>query len=101
MPRPKPPGPDVARPKGNKYCLKLSLLCTCSSLESSNQVLNFMHNFLNKFLERNMSDLLRFFLLQSYLTKITDFVCITFFIIFNCDLENGEIHINNITVLLT
>ena len=48
-----------------------------------------------------MSDLLRFFLLQSYLTKITDCVCITFFIIFNCDLENGEIHINNITVLLT
>ena len=44
-----------------------------------------------------MSDLLRFFLLQSYLTKITDCVCTTFFIIFDCDLESGEIHKNNIT----
>ena len=37
MPRPKPPGPDVARPKGNKYCLPKLL----NSLESLDLVLNF------------------------------------------------------------
>ena len=44
-----------------------------------------------------MSDLLRFFLLQSYLTKITDCVCTTFFIIFDCDLESrGEYNVENL-----
>ena len=38
MPRPKPPGPDVARPKGNKYCLPKLF----NSLQSLDQVqLNF------------------------------------------------------------
>ena len=37
MPRPKPPGPDVARPKGKKYCLTKRF----NSLQSLDQVLNF------------------------------------------------------------
>ena len=78
MPRPKPPGPDVARPKGKKYCLTKRF----NSLQSLvDQVLIKLYCmyfksiiFLNKFLEMNMPDLLRFFLLQSYLTKIPDYV---------------------------
>ena len=77
MPRPKPPGPDVARPKGKKYCLTKRF----NSLQSLDQVLIKLYCmyfksiiFFNKFLEMNMPDLLRFFLLQSYLTKIPDYV---------------------------
>ena len=41
MPRPKPPGPDVVRPKGNKYCLPTLF----SSLQSLDQILNFIAHF--------------------------------------------------------
>ena len=78
MPRPKPPGPDVARPKGKKYCLtkrfnslqsldQLSIKLYCMYVKST-------YNFFNKFLEMDMPDLLRFFLVQSYLTKIPDYL---------------------------
>ena len=88
MPRPKPPGPDIARPKGNDY----SLTKLFNSLQSLDQVLNFTVFQKHNFLEMNMSDLTRIFLLQRYLTKIPDYVCATFL--------NGEIHINTIIYLL-
>ena len=53
MPRPKPPGPDVARPKGKKYCLtkrfnslqsldQLSIKLYCMYFKSIIFLINFL-----------------------------------------------------------